>query len=147
MEGLESLFQTEKPDAVLVYGDTNSTLAAALAAAKIHIPVIHVEAGLRSFNKSMPEELNRIACDHMSSLLFSPTKAGMNNLKNEGFDLTPAKKANIDRPNIYHCGDVMYDNSLFFLRTFRGKIHYFSGKQLDEKSICSVYHTSGYEYR
>ena len=114
MEGLESLFQTEKPDAVLVYGDTNSTLAAALAAAKIHIPVIHVEAGLRSFNKSMPEELNRIACDHMSSLLFSPTKAGMNNLKNEGFDLTPAKKANIDRPNIYHCGDVMYDNSLFF---------------------------------
>lgn len=114
MEGLESLFQTEKPDAVLVYGDTNSTLAAALAAAKIHIPVIHVEAGLRSFNKSMPEELNRIACDHMSSLLFSPTKAGMDNLKNEGFDLIPTKKAHIDRPNIYHCGDVMYDNSLFF---------------------------------
>ena len=114
MDGLESLFQTEKPDAVLVYGDTNSTLAAALAAAKIHIPVIHVEAGLRSFNKSMPEELNRIACDHMSSLLFSPTKAGMDNLKNEGFDLTPSKKAHIDRPNIYHCGDVMYDNSLFF---------------------------------
>ena len=114
MDGLESLFQTEKPDAVLVYGDTNSTLAAALAAAKIHIPVIHVEAGLRSFNKSMPEELNRIACDHMSSLLFSPTKAGMDNLKNEGFDITPTKKAHIDRPNIYHCGDVMYDNSLFF---------------------------------
>jgi UDP-GlcNAc3NAcA epimerase len=114
LEGLESLFQTEKPDAVLVYGDTNSTIAAALAAAKIYIPVIHVEAGLRSFNKAMPEELNRICCDHMSSLLFSPTKAGMDNLKNEGFDIIPTKKAHIDRPNIYHCGDVMYDNSLFF---------------------------------
>lgn len=114
LEGLESLFQTEKPDAVLVYGDTNSTIAAALAAAKIYIPVIHVEAGLRSFNKAMPEELNRIACDHMSSLLFSPTKAGMDNLKKEGFDLIPTKKATIDSPNVYHCGDVMYDNSLFF---------------------------------
>ena len=122
MEGLEALFQKEKPDAVLVYGDTNSTLAASLAAAKIHIPVIHVEAGLRSFNKSMPEELNRIACDHMSSLLFSPTKAGIENLKNEGFELIPTKKAAINRPNIYHCGDIMYDNSLYF------------SKRSDEKS-------------
>jgi UDP-GlcNAc3NAcA epimerase len=122
MEGLEALFQKEKPDAVLVYGDTNSTLAASLAAAKIHIPVIHVEAGLRSFNKSMPEELNRIACDHMSSLLFSPTKAGIENLKNEGFDLTTSKKAQINHPNIYHCGDIMYDNSLYF------------SKRSDEKS-------------
>jgi UDP-GlcNAc3NAcA epimerase len=114
MEGLESLFKREKPDAVLVYGDTNSTIAAALAAAKNHIPVIHVEAGLRSYNKAMPEEINRIACDHMSSLLFSPTRAGMDNLKKEGFDLTTVEKATIDRPNVYHCGDVMYDNSLFF---------------------------------
>ena len=122
MEGLEALFQKEKPDAVLVYGDTNSTLAASLAAAKNHIPVIHVEAGLRSFNKSKPEELNRIACDHMSSLLFSPTKAGIENLKNEGFELIPTKKAAINRPNIYHCGDIMYDNSLYF------------SKRSDEKS-------------
>ncbi len=114
LEGLESLFTREKPDAVLVYGDTNSTIAAALAAAKNHIPVIHVEAGLRSYNKAMPEEINRIACDHMSSLLFSPTRAGMDNLKKEGFDLTTVQKATIDRPNVYHCGDVMYDNSLFF---------------------------------
>ena len=114
LEGLESLFTREKPDAVLVYGDTNSTIAAALAAAKNHIPVIHVEAGLRSYNKAMPEEINRIACDHMSSLLFSPTRAGMDNLKKEGFDLTTIQKATIDRPNVYHCGDVMYDNSLFF---------------------------------
>ncbi len=114
LDGLESLFTREKPDAVLVYGDTNSTIAAALAAAKIHIPVIHVEAGLRSYNKAMPEEINRIACDHMSSLLFSPTRAGMENLKKEGFELTTVQKATIDRPNVYHCGDVMYDNSLFF---------------------------------
>ncbi|MFM1947455.1 MAG: hypothetical protein RL207_1738 [Bacteroidota bacterium] len=141
MEGLESLFQTEKPDAVLVYGDTNSTLAAALAAAKIHIPVIHVEAGLRSFNKSMPEELNRITCDHMSSLLFSPTKAGINNLKNEGFDLNPHKKANIDRPNIYHCGDVMYDNSLFFSELSEEKSTILAGNNLTKNQyvLCTIH--------
>ncbi|MEN9987445.1 MAG: hypothetical protein RLZZ585_484 [Bacteroidota bacterium] len=141
MEGLESLFQTEKPDAVLVYGDTNSTLAAALAAAKIHIPVIHVEAGLRSFNKSMPEELNRITCDHMSSLLFSSTKAGINNLKNEGFDLNPHKKANIDRPNIYHCGDVMYDNSLFFSELSEEKSTILAGNNLTKNQyvLCTIH--------
>ncbi len=114
IEGLESIFMKEKPDAVLVYGDTNSTVAAALAAIKIHIPVVHVEAGLRSFNKSMPEEVNRIACDHMSSLLFTPTQSGLDNLHREGFALQSHKKASADHPNVYHCGDVMYDNSLHF---------------------------------
>lgn len=114
LEGLETLYLSEKPSVVLVYGDTNSTIAAALAAAKIHIPVIHVEAGLRSYHKSMPEEINRIACDHMSTLLFSPTKAGMENLSREGFDLKTRERATVDHPNVYHCGDVMYDNSLFF---------------------------------
>lgn len=114
IEGLEEIFLTEKPDAVLVYGDTNSTIAGALAASKIHIPVVHIEAGLRSFNKAMPEEINRISCDHMSSLLFTPTKTGLENLKNEGFSISADGKATIDSPNVYHCGDIMYDNSLYF---------------------------------
>lgn len=113
IEGLEAIFVSEQPDGVLVYGDTNSTIAGALAASKIHIPVIHVEAGLRSFNKSMPEEINRISCDHMSTLLFTPTVSGLDNLKNEGFNLNN-KKASINSPCVYHCGDVMYDNSLYF---------------------------------
>ena len=114
LAGLEEIFLKEKPDAVVVYGDTNSTIAGALAAAKIHIPVVHIEAGLRSFNKSMPEELNRIACDHMSTLLFTPTTVGMDNLKREGFELSPDGKASIDSPHVFHCGDIMYDNSLHF---------------------------------
>jgi UDP-GlcNAc3NAcA epimerase len=114
IEGLETIFLNEKPTAVLVYGDTNSTIAGALAAAKIHVPVIHVEAGLRSFNKAMPEEVNRIACDHMSSLLFTPTISGFDNLKREGFDIDSTAKATANSPRVYHCGDVMYDNSLYF---------------------------------
>lgn len=114
LEGLETIFLKEKPDAVLVYGDTNSTIAGALAAVKIHIPLIHVEAGLRSFNKAMPEEVNRIACDHMSTLLFVPSITGMENLMHEGFKLHDQKKASANHPKVYHCGDVMFDNSLFF---------------------------------
>ncbi len=114
LEGIEALLVSEKPDAVVVYGDTNSTIAGALAAAKIHIPVVHIEAGLRSFHKAMPEELNRISCDHMSTLLFVPTQAGLDNLQKEGFSLENKGKADIDHPHVYHCGDVMYDNSLYF---------------------------------
>lgn len=114
LEGLEQIYLQEKPDAVLVYGDTNSTIAGALAAIKIHIPVVHVEAGLRSFNKSMPEEVNRIACDHMSSILFTPTKAGLVNLEKEGFDIKYSGKASADHPRVYLCGDIMFDNSLYF---------------------------------
>jgi UDP-GlcNAc3NAcA epimerase len=144
LEGLESLFLAEKPDAVLVYGDTNSTISAALAAAKLHIPVIHVEAGLRSFDKAMPEELNRISCDHMSSLLFSPTKAGMENLKNEGFELTPIEKASINRPNIYHCGDIMYDNSLYFSKLSDEKSRVLEENHLKENEfiLCTIHRDS-----
>jgi UDP-GlcNAc3NAcA epimerase len=114
LEGLEEVFLNEKPDAVLVYGDTNSTVAGALAAVKIHIPLIHVEAGLRSYNKAMPEEINRIASDHMSTLLFSPTVTGVENLRKEGFVIKNEGEASPDNPYVFHCGDIMYDNSLYF---------------------------------
>lgn len=95
---IEDVLEREAPDGVLVYGDTNSTLAGALAAAKRHIPVVHVEAGLRSFNKRMPEEINRVLTDHMSSLLLCPTGQAVKNLKAE----------NITN-GVHHVGDVMYD--------------------------------------
>ena len=104
LEGIERLLLDEKPDAVLVYGDTNSTLAGALAAAKLHIPVAHVEAGLRSFNMRMPEEINRTLTDRISTWLFTPTDAAAQHLRNEG--------ANDDR--IIPVGDVMYDVALHF---------------------------------
>ena len=113
MKGIEDILLKEKPDAVILYGDTNTTIAGALAASKIGIPIVHIEAGLRSFNKKMPEEINRITCDHMSSLLFVPTLKGLENLSKEGFSLEHNGLANIDQPHIYHCGDIMYDNSLF----------------------------------
>lgn len=112
--GIEEILLKEKPQAVVLYGDTNSTLAGAIAASKIHIPVVHIEAGLRSFNKRMPEEVNRILCDHVSTLLFSPTKTGVDNLKKEGFSLENEAPYSNDNPKVYHSGDVMYDNSLYF---------------------------------
>lgn len=112
--GIEEILMKEKPDAIVLYGDTNSTLAGAIAASKIHVPVVHIEAGLRSFNKSMPEEINRIMCDHASTLLFSPTKSGYDNLLREGFNGEAEAPFTANNPKIYHSGDVMYDNSLYF---------------------------------
>src|ERR1035437_8967063 len=112
--GIEDVLLKEKPDCVLLYGDTNSTLAGALAASKLHFPVIHIEAGLRSFNKSMPEELNRIMSDHSSTLLFAPTNAAFKNLMGEGFRPENSPPYTINNPKIYLTGDIMYDNTLFF---------------------------------
>ena len=102
IQGLEDIIQKENPIGIILYGDTNSTLAGAIAASKIDVPIIHVEAGLRSFNKRMPEEINRIMCDHVSTLLFSPTKTGYDNLLNEGMKADNKAPFDIDNPKIYH---------------------------------------------
>lgn len=106
LEAIEKICLESKPDRLMVYGDTNSTLAGALAAAKLHIPVAHIEAGLRSFNMRMPEEINRILTDQVSDILFCPTETAVKNLKNEGFDQKPIQVLNV--------GDVMQDSSIFF---------------------------------
>ena len=114
MPKTEEVLLNEKPDCVILYGDTNSTLAGSVTAAKMQIPVVHIEAGLRSFNKAMPEEINRIVCDHTSTLLFSPTLTGIKNLEREGFNKPAKPLYTADNPGIFHCGDVMYDNAIYF---------------------------------
>ncbi len=104
IEGIEKVLMEQKPDWLLVYGDTDSTLAGALAAVKLHIPVAHVEAGLRSFNRRMPEEINRILTDHAATLLFAATETSVNNLTNEGIGLD----------KVINVGDVMYDAALYY---------------------------------
>ena len=103
LEGIERILLQERPDCLLIYGDTNSTLAGAISAAKLHIPVAHVEAGLRSFNMRMPEEVNRILSDRISTLLFCPTKTAVENLSAEGI-----------KNGVYQVGDVMHDVALFY---------------------------------
>lgn len=111
LEAIEHLLIEQEPHCVLVYGDTNSTLAGALASAKLNIPVAHVEAGLRSFNPRMPEEINRIVADHLSDLLLAPTETAMRNLVHEGFG----------EHKVHLVGDVMYDAALFYAKVAETK--------------------------
>ena len=112
--GIEDVLIKEHFDGILLYGDTNSTLAGAVAASKIHVPIFHVEAGLRSHNMAMPEEVNRIVCDQLSSILFPPTETGMRNLMEEGFLKSMARFKNGKDRLVVSSGDVMYDNSLYY---------------------------------
>lgn len=128
LEEIEKILLDERPDIVLVYGDTNSTLAGALAAVKLHIPVAHVEAGLRSFNKNMPEEINRILTDQISDYLFVPSKNARQNLLNEG----------IREDKIFMVGDIMYDVSVYY----KGKMikpEWFDSLQLDKFVLCTIH--------
>jgi UDP-GlcNAc3NAcA epimerase len=113
MEEIEKVLLQEKPSVVVVFGDTNSTIAGALAASKLHIPIAHIEAGLRSFNMRMPEEINRILTDRISDYLFCPTDTAIKNLYNEGFKTFNNKIENI--------GDVMYDVALYYSRVSEKK--------------------------
>jgi len=124
---IEEVILKEKPDAVLVYGDTNSTLAGALAASKLLIPVIHVEAGLRSFNKAMPEEQNRVLTDHISDLLFCPTETAVKNLKREGVE-----------KGVYNVGDVMFDSILYNIEIAKKKSNILERLGLKEKEYILV---------
>jgi UDP-GlcNAc3NAcA epimerase len=127
---IEKVLEIENPDFVLVYGDTNSTIAGALAASKLLIPVIHVEAGLRSFNKAMPEEQNRILTDHLSDLLFAPTQTAVQNLKNEGII-----------KGVHLVGDVMYDGILYFTGIAKQKSKILTDLNLFEKQfiLCTIH--------
>lgn len=141
IKGIEDVLIAEKPDCLVLYGDTNSTLAGTIAASKLLIPIVHIEAGLRSFNKSMPEEINRIMCDHAATLLFSPTLAGYNHLIKEGLNAKAIKPFNVDNPGIYHCGDVMYDNSLYFANMASSKSKILIENKLEENNyILSTIH-------
>jgi len=133
LRDIEEILLKEKPDALMVYGDTNSTIAGALAASKLHIPTAHVEAGLRSFNMLMPEEINRILTDRISHWLFCPTDAAIRNLKLEGFD-------NFDTKIIKN-GDVMQDAALFYAKVSAEKSQIIKQNELVNKpfALCTIH--------
>jgi UDP-GlcNAc3NAcA epimerase len=125
LEGIEVILLKERPDYLLIYGDTNSTLAGAICAAKLHIPIAHVEAGLRSFNMRMPEEINRILSDRISSLLFCPSKTAVENLQSEGIS-----------KGVYLVGDVMYDVALFYQKRAKKNSRIVQALGLANRSYC-----------
>lgn len=141
IQGIEEILLAEKPDYIVLYGDTNSTLAGTVAASKIHIPVVHIEAGLRSFNKSMPEEINRIMCDHASTLLFVPTATGIKNLEHEGFSTRNNAPYSSDKPGVFHCGDIMFDNLVYFSEIAEQRTNILNELNLKENEfiLCTIH--------
>jgi UDP-GlcNAc3NAcA epimerase len=137
IEGIENILLLEKPDLVLVYGDTNSTLAGTIAASKIDIPIAHVESGLRSFNFNMPEEVNRIVTDRLASILFCPTNSALINLTNEGY---PNQTYNGRKQLIVNVGDVMYDSVLFYKKYVRENIDIKVWSLQDKKYVLCTFH-------
>lgn len=131
MQGIETILISEKPDYVLVYGDTNSTLAGALAASKLHIPIAHVEAGLRSFNMKMPEEVNRILTDRISTHLFCPTNQAIENLKAEGFQNIAC--------HIHLTGDVMLDAAMYYHANNTSAILQQQGLESNNYFLCTIH--------
>lgn len=131
LEAIEKVLIKEKPDFVLVYGDTNSTLAGALAAKKLHIKIAHVEAGLRSFNYKMPEEINRILTDRIADILFCPTDDAVANLHREGFENFPFR--------IVRCGDIMLDASLYYSEMAAKKSTIIHDLKLKDFVLCSIH--------
>jgi len=138
LAGIEDILLKEKPNLVLTYGDTNSTLAGALAAVKLHIPAAHVEAGLRSYNRRMPEEINRAVTDEISHILFCPTETAVRNLQNEGIDTNNTSEEQLDFNHrlVFNVGDVMYDSILFNTQLAREKSNILSKLGLKNKSYC-----------
>jgi UDP-GlcNAc3NAcA epimerase len=135
---LEEIFLIEKPQAILLYGDTNSTLAAAVAASKLHIPVIHIEGGVRSYNKKFPEEVNRLICDHLSTLIFVPTISGIDSLSREGLNRDNSPPFTMNNAGVFHCGDIMYDNSIFFGIESEERTQYFQNLNVLENEYALV---------
>lgn len=130
LEQLESVMLEQSPEVVLVYGDTNSTLAGALAAAKLHIPIAHVEAGLRSYNRRMPEEINRLLTDHLSDTLFVPTEKARENLRLEG----------ISHAGVHIVGDVMFDAAIFYREKAREPVWFEStGMERNDFVLCTIH--------
>lgn len=141
LQGVETVAIKYAPHLILLYGDTNSTISAALAAAKLHIPIAHIEAGLRSYNKKMPEEINRIITDHLSTFLFTPTHQAYINLQREGLVHNIGQPVSPDNPIIINSGDVMYDNVLHFQQMAQEQSSIIQQLGLEQEKIilCTIH--------
>ena len=138
LEKIESVLQSERPDAVIIYGDTNSTIAGALAAKKFGIKVIHIEAGLRSFNMNMPEEINRVVTDRISDLLLCPTSKSLQNLKDEGFEKFDVK--------MVHCGDIMKDAVEYYGRISAERSSIIKDLELSDFVLATIHRQENTEH-